>query len=52
MIDILEEEITKNWGHWDVTKPLVSIRCITYNHENYISNALDGFFNAKNNISI
>lgn len=47
MIDILEEEITKDWGQWDVTKPLVSIRCITYNHENYISDALDGFLMQK-----
>lgn len=30
-------------------KPLVSICCITYNHESYIKNALDGFVMQKTN---
>lgn len=30
-------------------KPLVSIFCITYNHENYIKQALDGFINQNTN---
>lgn len=30
-------------------KPLVSIICLSYNHENYISQALDGFFMQKVN---
>ena len=28
-------------------KPLVVIRCITFNHKNYIKDALDGFLNQK-----
>lgn len=34
------EEITKNWRG---NQPVVSICCITYNHENYIEKALNGF---------
>lgn len=30
-----------------MTKPLVSISCITYNHENYISDAIDSFLMQK-----
>ena len=37
-----ESEILKNWKV-DVTKPLVSISCITYNHESYIRDAIEGF---------
>lgn len=29
--------------------PMVSIACVTYNHENYISNAIDGFLMQKCN---
>ena len=32
-----------------VTKPLVTIRCITYNHEPYIRQCLDGFIMQKTN---
>ena len=32
-----------------MTTPLVSIVCITYNHENYIKQCLDGFFMQKTN---
>jgi glycosyltransferase involved in cell wall biosynthesis len=31
------------------TKPLVSISCITFNHANYIRDALDGFLIQKTN---
>ena len=42
MVNRLQDDIIKNWPQqWDV--PTVSIRCITYNHELYISQALDGF---------
>lgn len=41
MIHKQEQEITKNWASTD--KPLVSICCITYNHEKYIAEALDSF---------
>lgn len=35
-----------------MTKPLVSIHCITYNHENYIAQALEGFLLQKTNFPI
>lgn len=37
-----EQEIMANWKG-DLSKPVVSICCITYNHENYIEDALEGF---------
>ncbi len=36
-----QDEITKNWGKQE--DPLVSVVCITYNHEAYISDAIEGF---------
>ena len=42
MIDRKEEDIMKKWPA-DWSEPLVSIRCITYNHEPYIAQALEGF---------
>lgn len=47
MIDISQEEIMKNWYINNSNNPLVSIRCITYNHEPYIVQALDGFLMQK-----
>lgn len=44
MIDITQEQIMQNWNS-DI--PLVSISCITYNHEPYIAQALDGFLMQK-----
>lgn len=43
-----EIEITQNWVG-DVTKPIVSISCITYNHEKYIEEAIVGFLTQKTN---
>jgi glycosyltransferase involved in cell wall biosynthesis len=41
MINRTEQDIT---SRWDLTAPmLVSISCATYNHEKYISKAVDGF---------
>jgi glycosyltransferase involved in cell wall biosynthesis len=40
-----EKEMLTRWGKYD--KPIVSICCITYNHENYIKDALDGFLIQK-----
>lgn len=41
MINRTEQEIT---SRWDLTAPtLVSISCATYNHEKYISKAVDSF---------
>lgn len=37
-----ESEIMANW-EGDISKPLVSIVCYTYNHVDYISDALNGF---------
>lgn len=42
MICRTQEEIISKWPkEW--TTPLVSIRCLTFNHDAYISQALDGF---------
>lgn len=43
-----EEEIMANWVG-DTSKPLVSIVCHTYNHLDYIKNALDGFLMQETN---
>lgn len=37
-----EDEIIANWKG-DIEQPVVSICCITYNHEPYIEDALEGF---------
>jgi len=37
-----EREIMQNWKG-DLSQPLVSVCCITYNHEPYIEDALEGF---------
>lgn len=42
MINKTEQEIMRKWKN-NVDKPLVSICCITYNHEKYIGVALDSF---------
>ncbi|MCQ2592442.1 MAG: glycosyltransferase [Treponema sp.] len=47
MINIPQEEIIKTWGNFDIEKPLVSVRCMTFNQEKYISQALDGFLMQK-----
>jgi glycosyltransferase involved in cell wall biosynthesis len=39
MIEKTEKEIMKNWKAYE--KPLVSICCLTYNHENFIAMSLD-----------
>lgn len=41
MIEKTETEIMKNWRYSD--DPVVSILCTSYNHENYIEEAIDGF---------
>ena len=43
MINITQEQIMQCWEKNADNTPLVSIRCITYNHEPYIGQALDGF---------
>ena len=44
MIEITQEQIMQNWNS---EIPLVSISCITYNHEPYIAQALNGFLMQK-----
>jgi len=41
MINRTEKNIMKNWSSTE--NPVVSVCCTTYNHENYISDAIDGF---------
>jgi len=45
MITIEESEIIKNWSK--STKPLVSINCLTYNHENFIATTINSFLIQK-----
>jgi len=45
-----EEEIKVNFKN-DITNPLVSICCVTYNHCEYISQTLEGFLMQKTNFS-
>lgn len=49
MINITQEQVMQNWGTDNAENPLVSVRCITYNHEPYIAQALDGFLMQKTN---
>lgn len=42
MLHKTEEEIMQNWKG-DKAQPVVSICCITYNHKDYISQAIDSF---------
>lgn len=39
----------QNWKG-DINNPLVSIVCITYNHEKYISEAIDSFLMQETNL--
>ncbi|MCB5161514.1 glycosyltransferase [Marinomonas algarum] len=38
----IEDEIIANWKG-DIEKPVISICCLTYNHELYIEDAIEGF---------
>lgn len=42
-----EKEIMKAWN--SVDEPLVSVACITYNHEKYIEDAIEGFLIQETN---
>jgi Glycosyltransferases involved in cell wall biogenesis len=43
MINKTQEEITAKWKSLDTEHPLVSIKCLTYNHEKFIAQTMDGF---------
>lgn len=43
-----EQEIMANWKG-DISTPIVSVCCITYNHEPYIEDALEGFLIQETN---
>ena len=47
MDENIKSQIEKIRRDCEVIKPLVVIRCITYNHKDYIKDALDGFVNQK-----
>ena len=49
MTNRTQQEIMQNWGADYFAMPLVSVHCITYNHEPYIAQALDGFLMQKTN---
>ena len=48
MIKRTEQDIMKNWKG-NIDTPLVSVCTITYNHENYIEEALDSFLMQETN---
>ena len=48
MFEFLDEPIPITSQQWrEGTIPLVSISCITYNHENFIRDAIEGFLMQK-----
>ena len=47
VINISENEIMKNWNTSKYKEPLVTIRCMAYNHGQYISSAIEGFLKQK-----
>ena len=49
MIKRTQTEIMQSWGVDNSENPLVSVRCITFNHEKYISQAIDSFLMQETN---
>lgn len=47
MVDLTEKDIKKKWKMEYGDVPIVSIKCLTYNHQKYISKALDSFLRQK-----
>ena len=47
MVSLTEKDIMKNWKSKDEDTKLVSIKCMAYNHERYIADALDSFLMQK-----
>ena len=50
MIQRTEHKIMKTWGQCG--PPVVSVWCITYNHKDYIGEAIDGFLMQETNFPI
>ncbi len=49
MLNRTEEDIRKNWKKKESRTPLLSIVCLTYNHDKYIASTLDGFLMQRTN---
>ncbi len=49
MVDLTQEQIMQNWGVDNTDNPLVSVKCMTFNHEKYISQSIDSFLMQKTN---
>lgn len=41
-----QDEILKGW-QYQSTKPLVSVACVTYNHQDFISDTLNSILSQK-----
>jgi glycosyltransferase involved in cell wall biosynthesis len=53
MLKFLEKSVPITSQQWsEDTVPLVSISCITYNHENFIRDAIEGFLMQKTNFPV
>jgi glycosyltransferase involved in cell wall biosynthesis len=48
MISLTQEDVMRSWGG-TYDHPLLSIACITFNHEKYIHDTLDAFLTQKTN---
>ncbi len=49
MIERTQSQIMQNWAEDNINTPVVSVRCLTFNHELYIEQALDGFLMQETN---
>lgn len=49
MLNLTQEEIMKNWIPTEDGKPMVSVRCIAYNHEKYIRRMIESILVQKTN---
>lgn len=47
MIDITQEQIMEKWSVKNTDTPLLSIKCMSFNHEKYISQCIEGFLIQK-----
>lgn len=51
MISKTENEIMESWKDRSVEVPVVTVRCMTYNHEKYIRKAIESFLSQITNFS-